>query len=153
MLVAVIGGCVLLAVGAAFFGARFVGAAAAALPAMALAEIGLLGVTYLMASGVLLMREPNFFVDSTNFAFTAASGASFPITILPGALKAVSFLLPTTYALDVLRVNALGTHPLLPAWLEYLALGALAVALVCLGLWVFGRTERRLQQTGSLGQY
>src|SRR4030081_3165610 len=79
-------GCVLLGVGSVFFGARFFGAMLTALPALGLAEVGLLGMTFMVAAATLLMKEPNFFVDSSSFAFSAASGISFPISILPGAL-------------------------------------------------------------------
>jgi ABC-2 type transport system permease protein len=147
------GGSALLIVGTVFFGAHFFAAMVAALPALALAEVGLLGMTFVVSAAVLLMKEPNFMVDSSSFAFSAASGISFPIAVLPGAVKVISFLLPTTYALDLFRMYALGTRPLAPAWLEYLAITVLGVVLVLGGRWVFGRAEHHLRQTGSLGQY
>jgi ABC-2 type transport system permease protein len=153
LLIAVVGGSVLLGLGTAVFQARFLGAVATALPALVLAEVGLLGVTFGVSACVLLMKEPNFFVDSTNFVFSAVSGIAFPIGVLPGAVKVVSLLLPTTYALDLLRVSALGTRPLAPAWLEYAAMAGLAILLLWLGSYGFGRAERRLQQTGSLSQH
>jgi ABC-2 type transport system permease protein len=151
--VAAAGGSALLCVGSVFFGAHFFGAMVTALPALALAEVGLLGMTFMVSAVVLLMKEPNFFVDSSSFAFSAASGIAFPVAVLPGAVKVVSFLLPTTYALDLLRVNALGTRPLAPAWLEYSAIAVLSGLLVLAGRWIFTRAERHLRQTGTLSQY
>jgi len=153
LVVQVLGGAVLLGIGAVFFSARFFGAALAALPALLLVEVGLVGVSYLVASGVLLMKEANFFVDSTNFLFNAASGTMFPIAVMPGLVKAIAFLLPTTYALDILRAQALSTPLVLPGWSEYLALAGLGLLAVLAGRWTFARAERRLRRSGSLGQY
>lgn len=153
LLVQVLGGAVLLAIGALFFSARFFGAALAALPALLLVEVGLVGVTYLVASAVLLLKEANFFVDSTNFIFSATSGTMFPIAVMPALVKVIAFLLPTTYALDILRSQALGTRLLLPGWSEYLALAALGLIALLAGRWTFARAEHRLRRSGSLGQY
>ena len=108
---------------------------------------------YLVASVVLLIREPNFFVDATNWLFAMISGVAFPVLVLPALIQPLAYLLPTTYAVDLLRVYALGTRPLLDPALEWLALVVLAVATIRLGLTAFGRTERRMRIRGTLGQH
>ncbi|HEX2194031.1 MAG TPA: ABC transporter permease, partial [Candidatus Limnocylindria bacterium] len=65
---------VLVLIGLAFFGASLGSGLLLALPALLIAGVSMLGVGYLVASAVLLMREPNFFVDATNFAFALISG-------------------------------------------------------------------------------
>jgi hypothetical protein len=82
-------------------------------PAVLLAGLSMIGVGYLVASAVLVLKEPSFFVDATNFLFAIASGVAFPITVLPIFVRPLAYLLPTTYALDLLRVHALGTRPLM----------------------------------------
>ena len=144
---------VVLAIGLVVFGASISPNAWLALPALVLAAVSMLGVGYLVASAVLLIREPNFFVDATNFLFAIASGIAFPITVLPLVVRPVAYLLPTTYALDLLRVHALGSRPLMAPVLEWAALLFFAVATVLLGRWVFLRTEHRLRIRGTLGQH
>jgi ABC-2 type transport system permease protein len=143
----------LLLIGGLFFGAHYLLSIASALPALGLAAVALLGIGYLVASMVLLIKEANFLVDAGAYLFSMASGISFPLSVLPGALAAVPFFLPTTYAIDILRQQALHTRPLLPLGVEYVLLAVITVALVPLGMWVFSRTERRLRRLGTLGTY
>jgi ABC-2 type transport system permease protein len=144
---------ILVSVAVVVFGAAIGGALLAALPAMLLASIGLIGVGYLVASAVLVIREPSFMVDATNFIFAILSGVAFPITVLPFWLQPLSYLLPTTYAVDLLRYYALGTRPLLEPTLEWSALVVFAVVIVLLGRLVFLRTEHRMRVQGTTGQH
>jgi ABC-2 type transport system permease protein len=100
-----------------------------------------------------MLREPNFFVDATNFAFAMISGVAFPVAVLPWFIKPVAYLLPTTYAVDLLRVYALDTRPLLDPALEWVALAVLSAVLILVGRLVFRRTEHRMRVRGTLGQH
>jgi ABC-2 type transport system permease protein len=144
---------VLVVIGWFLFGASFAPGTWLAVPALLLAAVSMVGVGYLVASAVLLIKEPNFFVDATNFLFAMASGVAFPIVVLPIVVRPVAYLLPTTYALDLLRFHALGTRPLLAPPLEWLALAVFCVATIVVGRWVFLRTEHRLRVKGTLGQH
>ena len=93
-----------------------------AIPAMLVAVFAMLGVAFLLAGIVLVIREANFFIDCTNFLFGVASGVSFPITFLPGLVQPLALLLPTTYAMDLLRQHAIGARPLFDPTLEYVGL-------------------------------
>jgi ABC-2 type transport system permease protein len=99
------------------------------------------------------MREGNFFVDASDFIFVGLSGAAFPIIVLPEAVRWISYLLPTTYALDLMRVAALGTRPLLPVPLEWFAMAVTSVALVVVGRLAWLSTEHRMRVLGTLGQH
>jgi ABC-2 type transport system permease protein len=136
-----------------WFGAAVAGGLLAALPAMLLASVSMVGIGYLVASAVLVIREPNFMVDATNFTFAILSGVAFPITVLPIFLQPISYLLPTTYAIDLLRHYALGTRPLVAPELEWLALVVFAVVTVIIGRAVFLRTEHRMRIRGTTGQH
>ena len=142
---------VLILVGVWLFGADIGPRAAIALPILALTSIGVLGIGYLVGAVVLRMREANFFVDAADFLFVALSGAAFPIVVLPDAVRWVSYLLPTTYALDLMRVAALGTRPLLEPAAEWVLLGVTSVALLVVGRWTWLATERRIRVKGTLG--
>jgi ABC-2 type transport system permease protein len=99
------------------------------------------------------MREPNFFVDATNFLFAMVSGVAFPVLVLPAIVQPLAYVLPTTYAVDLLRVYALGTRPLVDPLLEWAALIVLAAVAIWLGRAAFARTERRMRVKGTLGQH
>jgi ABC-2 type transport system permease protein len=153
VLVAVASTAILVLVGVWLFGAQIAPRLAIAVPILAVASFGVLGIGYLVGAIVLRMRDANFFVDAADFIFIALSGAAFPILVLPEAVRWISYLLPTTHALDLMRVAALDTPPLLPLPLEWLMLGLTSVGLLALGRWAWLATEHRLRIRGTLGQH
>lgn len=144
---------VLIAIGWVVFGASFSAGTWLALPALGVAALSMIGIGYLVSAAVLRMREPNFFVDATNFLFAMASGVAFPVMVLPDLVRWVAFLLPTTYALDILRVHALGTRPIAPEPIEWLALVGTSLLACGVGVATFRRTEHRMRVQGTLGQH
>ena len=140
-------------VGIAFFGLRLRPEILYALPALLIAVVAMIGVAYLIAGVVLSIRDANLFVDCTNFLFSVASGAAFPVLLLPGVLQPIAFALPTTYAMDILRQQALGTRPLFDPALEYVALLAGTVVLFPIGLWAYRRADGRIRRLGTINQY
>jgi ABC-2 type transport system permease protein len=144
---------ILVLIGAWIFGAGIAPRIALAVPLLALTSVGVLGMGYLVGALVLRMRDANFFVDAVDFIVVGLSGAAFPIVVLPDAVRWISYLLPTTYALDLLRVSALGTRPLLPPAFEWSLLAVTSAGLLALGRWAWLRTERRLRVRGTLGQH
>jgi ABC-type transport system involved in cytochrome c biogenesis permease component len=63
------GQIILFAVGLAFFDLHFSVDIIFALPAMLVAVLAMLGVAFLLAGIVLVIREANFYIDCTNFLF------------------------------------------------------------------------------------
>ena len=153
MITAAVTTVILVGVGILLFGADIAPRLALAIPIIALTAVGVLGIGYLVAAIVLRMKDANFFVDAADFIFVALSGAAFPIVVLPDALQWVSYLLPTTHALDLVRVSGLGTTPLLPAPVEWTMLVLTSVALLLLGRRAWLATEHRMRVLGSLGQH
>lgn len=153
LIMAAVTTAVLVLVGILIFGASIAPQLAIAIPVLALTSVGILGIGYLIAALVLRMREANFFVDAADFIFVALSGAAFPIVVLPDAVRWLSYLLPTTHALDLVRVSALGTHPLLPAAVEWAMLVLTSVALLLVGRRAWLATEHRMRVQGTLGQH
>lgn len=143
----------IFAIGIAFFGLRVRPEIVLALPAVAIAIVAMVGVAYLLAGAVLLIKEANFFIDCTNFLFGVAIGAAFPITLLPGVLQPISYALPATYAMDLIRQQGLGTRPLFDPALEYVALVVTTAVVFPLGLWAYRRADRRVRRLGTIGQY
>ncbi|HUF06426.1 MAG TPA: ABC transporter permease [Candidatus Binatia bacterium] len=153
LIVAAVTTVILVLVGIGLFGAEIAPQLAIAVPVLALTSVGVLGIGYLVAAIVLRMREANFFVDAADFIFVALSGAAFPIVVLPDVVRWVAYLLPTTHALDLVRVSALGTRPLLPAAIEWLMLVLTSSALLLIGRRAWLATEHRMRVQGNLGQH
>jgi ABC-2 type transport system permease protein len=153
LLIAVVATIILVLIGIWLFGAGIAPRLAIAVPILAIGSIGILGVGYLVGAIVLRMRDANFFVDAADFIFVVLSGAAFPIVVLPELVRWISYLLPTTYALDLMRVAALDTRPLLPLLLEWLMLIATSGALLVVGRAAWLSTEHRLRVLGTLGQH
>lgn len=144
---------VLLAIGWYVFGASFSSGIWLALPALVLGALSMVGVGYLVAAAVLRIREPNFFVDAASFLFAMASGVAFPVIVLPFFIRPIAYLLPTTYVLDILRIHALGTRPILAEPLEWVLLVATALLALWIGVRAFQRAEHRMRVLGTLGQH
>ncbi len=153
IVVAVAATVILVAIGVWLFGAELAPRLVVGVPILAVAAVGVLGIGYLVGAIVMRMREANFFVDAADFIFIALSGAAFPIIVLPEFVRWISYLLPTTYALDLMRVAALETRPLLPVPWEWAAMLIGSVALVLVGRWAWLATEHRLRIQGTLGQH
>ena len=153
MIMAAVTTAVLVLVGVLVFGASLVPQLAIAIPVLALTSVGVMGIGYLIAAIVLRMRDANFFVDAADFVFVGLSGAAFPIIVLPEAVRWISYLLPTTHALDLVRVAALGTRPLLPAPIEWAMLALTSLVLLFVGRHAWLATEHRMRVRGTLGQH
>ena len=153
LIIAVIATVILVLIGIWLFGAELAPRLAIAAPVLTIASVGVLGIGYLVGAVVLRMRDANFFVDAADFIFVVLSGAAFPIVVLPELVRWISYLLPTTHALDLMRVAALDTRPLLPLPVEWLMLALTSVALLTVGRWAWLSTEHRLRVKGTLGQH
>jgi ABC-2 type transport system permease protein len=153
VIVAIVSTFILVLIGTWLFGADLAPRLAIGLPILAVASVGVLGIGYMIGAIVLRMRDANFFVDAADFIVVALSGAGFPIIVLPGLVRWISYLLPTTYALDLMRVSALDTPPLLPLPVEWLMLTITSVVLLLIGRWAWLRTEHHLRRQGTLGQH
>ena len=153
LIIAVVATVVLVLIGIWLFGAGIAPRLAVAVPILTVSSVGILGIGYLIGAIVLRMRDANFFVDAADFIFVVLSGAAFPIIVLPELVRWISYLLPTTHALDLMRVAALDTRPLLPHPLEWLMLVLTSVALLIVGRAAWLSTEHRLRVRGTLGQH
>jgi ABC-2 type transport system permease protein len=153
LIIATLTTIILLLIGIWIFGAELAPRVAIAVPVLALTSVGVLGIGYLVGAIVLRMRDANFFVDAADFIFVALSGAAFPIVVLPELVRWVSYLLPTTWALDLMRTAALGTRPLLPPAAEWGLLALTSLVLLIVGRWAWLATEHRLRVRGTLGQH
>jgi ABC-2 type transport system permease protein len=75
--------------------------------------IAMLAMFGLMLTGVALVLPDNSWSlgEAVAGAFYLFSGAIFPITVLPRALRPIGLAIPTTYWLELLRRSLLGSAP------------------------------------------
>lgn len=143
----------LVLIGIWLFGAEIAPSLLLAVPVLAFSAVGVLGIGYLVGAIVLRMKEANFFVDAVDFIFVVLSGAAFPIVVLPWFVRWISYLLPTTWSLDLMRVSALGTTPLMPVPAEWVLLVVTSFGFLAVGCWAWLATERRVRVLGTLAQH
>jgi ABC-2 type transport system permease protein len=143
----------LFAIGIAFFGLQLRIESLLAVPALLVALVGFGAVAYLIAGAVLVVREANFMVDTLSFLFVMLSGVAFPITVLPGLVQPVAAVLPSTWAVEILRFHALGARTIVDPAVAYAALVATTALFVPLGLWSFRSADRWVRVHGTIAQH
>jgi ABC-2 type transport system permease protein len=118
---------------------------------LAVATVPLVGLGILIAILPLLAPEKG---DQMSVAlqgmFLLVSGVYYPISVLPGPLRAAGVVSPLTYMLSGLRDALLETASvgsLLPRIGLLLLIG---VVLIPLGLWLFALAEHRAKRLGTL---
>jgi ABC-2 type transport system permease protein len=131
-----------LAWGRLFYGVplHFVHPAAFALavPAAVL-SLGLMGL--LMASSFVLYRHANALSNLLEYPVWIATGLLFPIALLPGWVRPLSWLLAPTWGIEAIRHGALGGEVWFPVAMCAL-LGVVYFVLAGLFLQVFERAAR-----------
>ena len=98
---------------------------------------------------VLLMRDANVLIDTSNYVVILLSGAQFPVQALPRFLLPLALLLPLTYGLDLARSFLLGSETLLSRPAEIAILGLSMAVMVPAGYGVFHLVERSCRRSGT----
>jgi ABC-2 type transport system permease protein len=98
----------------------------------------------------LLTRDNGFFYTILQEPLSFFSGVRFPIALFANWMRVISYALPLTYCLIILRKIALD-HAMLPdIALEIGALAGLIVLMLAASYLLLGYAERRAKRTGSL---
>jgi ABC-2 type transport system permease protein len=123
----------------------------AALVVLAVASISFIGIG--MMTAVLPLISPE---KGTQLGFIAqgillvVSGVYYSVDILPEPMQMVAVASPATYALEGIRSAILEGAGLGALWGEIIALIAIGVVSIPLGLWVFRRGEIYAKRHGKL---
>lgn len=130
------------------------------LPKIALALIGFFlsiiashGFSFIVAGLVFKFKEPGILSTFLTHPLYYFSGAYFTIKAVPYAIRWISYLIPTSYSIDVLRTTLLGSKPFMPLLYELLILLTLAITLPILGLLLFSQLEKDALKKGDLATY
>jgi ABC-2 type transport system permease protein len=143
--------CVYLGWGALFFGfaprhADWLGALAILVASiLAFAGLGILAAAY-----QILFKRGNPAKWVVLGVSGLVGGMMYPVTVLPGPLRAVARLIPVTYSLEGMRAALLGGASWQELWRPIGALLIFAVVLIPVSFVVFGWALRRTKVTGTL---
>lgn len=144
---------VFIAIGVLAMGVDFDLNVWATLPVIVLSLTSFVALGLIAASCILVVKRGDSIAILGNIITTVFGGVLFPITLLPGWARPVSYLIPLSWALDGLRRATLtGASPRdIAGSLTALAIStALLIPLAWLSLrWATGRVRR----DGSLGHY
>jgi ABC-type uncharacterized transport system permease subunit len=102
---------------------------------------------------VLRFKEANALVFIVRGIFLVFCGTTYPLTVLPAWMQAISAWLPLTYTIHAIRVLGEPDAGLAEVLGDVQRLALFAVVLPILGAIAFKATERRARRTGSLGNY
>ncbi|HZU43770.1 MAG TPA: hypothetical protein VE994_13920, partial [Terriglobales bacterium] len=89
-------------------------------------------------------------VGSTTWFLT---GALFPVSVLPGPLRAISYMIPITHCLQGMRMALLQGASLATVQGEIAPLTIFVVVLLPVSLVVFVRALRQARWRGTLSYY
>ncbi|HEX5465756.1 MAG TPA: ABC transporter permease [Candidatus Limnocylindrales bacterium] len=78
------------------------------------------------------------------------SGVYYSIDILPGWMQVLARFSPATYILDGIRRSLIDGTGLAALWADVWPLLIMAIVLIPLGVWIFGRAEQYAKRTGKL---
>ncbi len=112
---------------------------AVAVPA-AVFSLGLMGL--LMASSFILYRHANALSNLLEYPVWVATGLLFPLALLPGWVRPISWLLAPRWGIDAIRHAALGSGPVWFPIAMCAVTGAAYVVLAGVFLRIFERAAR-----------
>lgn len=147
---------------ALLFGARFSGnidplvfLASLSVTVAVLSSISVLLGSMSMAvtrAGGVLEEIPSFFYWLNTGIVPLFSGVIFPVQVLPRSLRTISYLLPHTYGLRLVRSSTIGITSYSPAG-DLLTLGLFLIVLGPLSLAVLRISLRRAKRIGSMASW
>jgi ABC-2 type transport system permease protein len=115
--------------------------------------LGFCFAAYTLIAGDAASSTGNFL----EFGLLVVCAMLFPFRVLPEPVRLLSRLIPLSYCVDAFRSTLLGFPPgfpeLAPLETELVFVVAYAVTAPILGYVLFRAVERRLRQSGRLGQY
>ncbi len=116
---------------------------AVGLPVTVLA-LGMLGLV--LASTFVLYRQANAFANLLEYPVWLATGLLVPVSLLPGWVEPLSWLLAPTWGVRAVREAALGGN----AWPEIAACAGLAAAYLAIGGVALANFERLARRRATL---
>lgn len=139
---------------AALFGLDF--HAAGFLPALTILLVFIpfvWGLGVANAGLILTFRRGSGIAGFAATMLTLASGAFFPLSLLPSWLETIARINPLAIAIDGMRAALLGGSGWTDAGIAIAKLAPFASVSLVVGFWIFGLALRRERRLGTLGLY
>ena len=111
------------------------------------------GIGLVSAAGTLTFRGGSTGVGFGITIMTLASGAYFPLELLPGWLEAAAAMNPMAIAIDGMREPLLGTVDWMETLRHLLTLAPMAAVSLTIGIVAFRVALQRERRRGTLGLY
>jgi ABC-2 type transport system permease protein len=118
---------------------------------LTMASFTALGILSATAVVILKRGDPVEFIAGA--ATTILAGAYFPVDLLPDWLRALSKLLPITYALDAMRQAMFQGLSVIELRYSLGVLAVMSLVLMPISLALFARAVERGRRDGSLSRY
>ena len=80
------------------------------------------------------------------------SGFLYPIDILPIYLEPIAWIFPTSWAMDAVALTSRGSGLASDLLFDWAMAGTLSLIWLFATMWMFGRVERRVRNSGMLGR-
>lgn len=155
IVIGVVSGTIIFAI-SLLMGARYdLGGLLEVVPLLALGLVASSATGILIAGQTLVAKRASPVLQIYTLAASILGGLLFPVTLLPGWLRALSWLIPHTYVINAARM-ALMPEAVAGAVEVPTALAALAifsVVVMPLGLWSMSRWLQFGRRLGVLGGY
>jgi ABC-2 type transport system permease protein len=107
---------------------------------LALFTLGFAGIALAIAARSSSIMGYHGLIFLFNLPLLFASNALYPLVSMPGWVRAIALLNPTTYLIDALRALTFGGTATLPLPLSFGLITAFALLGLALSLWSFRRT-------------
>ena len=109
---------------------------------LTLFTLGFAGVALAFAARSQSIMGYHGLIFLFNLPLLFASNALYPLVSMPGWIKTIAMLNPTTYLIDALRALTFGGTASIAPWLSFAVTAIFAVVGIALALWSFQQTIR-----------
>jgi len=120
---------------------------------LVLTVMGFSGLGILSAAFIIVMKKGDPVEWLVGALGSLLGGALFPVAVMPQWLQSISALLPTTYALEAMRLAMLKGHSLWMLRVDLAVLLATAIVLLPVSVWMFSKAVERGRRDGTLMHY
>lgn len=124
-----------------------------AMAIMAMFAVFALGLGTVSAAAILVLKQTGAVISLGTAILTMASGAYFPLHLIPKPLSTLAGWSPVAVALSSMRTVLIGGAGWQQVKLEVMILGVMASCTLIIGILTLNLALRREQRMGTLGLY
>jgi ABC-2 type transport system permease protein len=102
------------------------------------------------AALVLLVRDAMTMIDTSSFLVQTLTGAQNPLQAFPKIFLVLSFAIPITYFIDIIRVQSLAIKPIIPYYIEIIIFIISSLVFPVIGIKFFKYVDRKCRIKGTI---